>query len=359
MSKERTNRMKKKVNGFLIAILLMFALSACGTSKPSNVVEDAMKHMQNNEISEAGQYFYTDSEKGTENENQDESESYSNVVLQAMTACAEENAGYIKYEIADSTIDGEEATVTVNITYKNAGPILKLAINDLTNQSISNAFSSAFLGGGELNDDDMSAIFLASFEKAKENAAIIDKTDTLEIHCKKVNKEWKITNYEELLNVYYCNMYVSLDSISSSSDEDVSIEENTDPPLKTEPDSSDITYFKDNGMKETTMSFADWDEFNEMTLDLKYIGEDSNGQYVGEAEMRISTYDEETGETETITGSGTFTEDAEGNGRIVLDNGNSGDYYLYWEEDHYVLSIDIGRDAMTLLEAEWAYNNVG
>lgn len=229
----------------------------------------------------------------------------------------------------------------------------------MTNQSISNAFSSAFLGGGELNDDDMSAIFLASFEKAKENAAIIDKTDTLEIHCKKVNKEWKITNYEELLNVYYCNMYVSLDSISSSSDEDVSIEENTDPPLKTEPDSSDITYFKDNGMKETTMSFADWDEFNEMTLDLKYIGEDSNGQYVGEAEMRISTYDEETGETETITGSGTFTEDAEGNGRIVLDNGNSGDYYLYWEEDHYVLSIDIGRDAMTLLEAEWAYNNVG
>ena len=206
MSKERTNRMKKKVNGFLIAILLMFALSACGTSKPSNVVEDAMKHMQNNEISEAGQYFYTDSEKGTENENQDESESYSNVVLQAMTACAEENAGYIKYEIADSTIDGEEATVTVDITYKNAGPILKLAINDLTNQSISNAFSSAFLGGGELNDDDMSAIFLASFEKAKENAAIIDKTDTLEIHCKKVNKGWKITNYEELLNVYYCNM---------------------------------------------------------------------------------------------------------------------------------------------------------
>ena len=42
-----------------------------------------------------------------------------------------------------------------------------------------------------------------------------------------------------------------------------------------------------------------------------------------------------------------------------MDNGNSGDYYLYWEEDHYVLSIDIGRDAMTLLEAEWAYNNVG
>lgn len=236
--------MKKKVKGVLIVILLMLALSACGTSKPSNVVEDAMKHMQNNEISEVGQYFYTDSEEEIENENQeqenqDESESYSNVVLQAMTVCAEENAGYIKYEIADSTIDDEEATVTIDITYKNAGPVLKLAMNDLMNQSISSAFSSAFFGGGELNDDDMSAIFLASFEKAKENAAIIDKMDTLEIHCKKVNKEWKITNYEELLNVYYCNMYDSLDSISSSSDEDVSIEENTDPSTEAVPDSSD------------------------------------------------------------------------------------------------------------------------
>ena len=203
--------MKNKGNGFLLIILSMLALSACGTPKPSVTVENVMKHMQNNEISEAGKYFYTDSEEETGDgnqtqENQNESESYSNVVLQTMTACAEENAEYIKYDITDSTIDDEEATVTVDITYKNAGPVLKLSMSDLMNQSISTAFSSTFLGGEELNDDDMSAIFLASFEKAKENAAIIDKTDTLEIHCKKGNKGWKITNYEELLNVYYCNM---------------------------------------------------------------------------------------------------------------------------------------------------------
>ena len=203
--------MKNKGNGFLLIILSMLALSACGTPKPSVTVENVMKHMQNNEISEAGKYFYTDSEEETGDgnqtqENQNESESYSNVVLQTMTACAEENAEYIKYDITDSTIDDEEATVTVDITYKNAGPVLKLAMSDLMNQSISTAFSSTFLGGEELNDDDMSAIFLASFEKAKQNAAIIDKTDTLEIHCKKGNKGWKITNYEELLNVYYCNM---------------------------------------------------------------------------------------------------------------------------------------------------------
>lgn len=71
------------------------------------------------------------------------------------------------------------------------------------------------------------------------------------------------------------------------------------------------------------MSFTAWDEFNEMTLDLTYIGEDSKGQYVGEAEVYISS-----------------------------------DYYMYWDEDHYVLSINIDGDTMTLLEAEWAYNNV-
>ena len=118
--------MKNKRNGFLLIILSMLALSACGTPKPSVTVENVMKHMQNNEISEAGKYFYTDSEEETGDgnqtqENQNESESYSNVVLQTMTACAEENAEYIKYDITDSTIDDEEATVTVDITYKNAG----------------------------------------------------------------------------------------------------------------------------------------------------------------------------------------------------------------------------------------------
>ena len=358
--------MKKKIIGSLIAIISMIALSACGAPKPNDAVENAIKHMQNNEISEAKQYFYTDSENESESDQQaSQDDLYSNVFLQVMTECAEENAQYIKYEIVESTVDDEEATVTIDITYKNAGPVVKLAFNDLINQSVSSAFSSAILGGGDLNDDDMTAIFLASFEKAKENAAIIDKTDTLEIHCEKVNKEWKITNYEDLLNVYYCNIYDSMNSMFSSSDEDVSNEESadtsakpedvsdedgTDASAETESD-SDITHF--------TMSFTAWDEFNEMTLDLTYIGEDSIGQYVGEAEVYISTYDEETGESDSATGTGTFTEDAEGNGRIVLDNGNSSDYYMYWDEDHYVLSINIDGDTMSLLEAEWAYNNVG
>lgn len=98
----------------------------------------------------------------------------------------------------------------------------------------------------------------------------------------------KLHHFSELLNVYYCNIYDSMNSMFSSPDEDVSNEDSIDASAEMESD-SDITYFKDNGMNETTMSFTAWDEFNEMTLDLTYIGEDSKGQYVGEAEVYIAS----------------------------------------------------------------------
>ena len=54
-----------------------------------------------------------------------------------------------------------------------------------------------------------------------------------------------------------------------------------------------------------------------------------------------------------------FTEDADGNGTVTLDNGNVADYSMYWQEDHYALTINMNGDTVDLLEADWAYNNVG
>ena len=375
--------MKKKISGFWAAIVLAVMFSGCGGQKPSEPVENVMKHLQNNELSEISQYIYTDSSEGTETneqiqENGSISDSQLNIVWDALTECAEQNAQYIKYEVVDSTVDGDDATVKLEVTYKNAGPVIKLAFSDLINQSVSSAFSSAFMGGGEMDDDDWVAIFMASFEKAKENAAIIDKTDTLEIYCKNVGKEWKICNYEVLSNIYYCNMTNALESMFAESEdagdaESIPKEDNTGLSAETESQpggenissstenglGSDISYFKDNGMKETTMSFAYWDETDEITLDLTYKGEDAEGNYVGEFEIHISQYNMDTGEEDSATGTGMFMEDADGNGTVTLDNGNVADYSMYWQEDHYALTINMNGDTIDLLEAEWAYNNVG
>lgn len=372
--------MRKRIKEILTMASLAFVLFGCGEQNPAEPVENILKHLQNNELSEVGQYLYVDSGEETETGQQEfgnyeESESYSDAIIQAMTACAEENASYIRYEILDSKVDNDDAIVKVKITYKNAGPVAKLAVNELINQSISNALTSAFTGGGDMDDEDMAAVFLASFEKAKENAVIIDKTDTLEIHCKKIDKEWKICDYDVFLNIYYCNIF---DSISSMFDEedsdaetvqktenvDVSVEtesepENSDVSVEAESESDpDIMYYKDNDMKETLLSFTTWDDDGEMKLDLTYVGEDGAGQYVGEFEMCISSYYEDE-EPKSLTITGKFTEDGDGNGTLFFDSGNTSDYDMYWNEDHYVLSLKFNGETWELLEADWAYSNVG
>lgn len=122
---------------------------------------------------------------------------------------------------------------------------------------------------------------------------------------------------------------------------------------------SDIMYFEDNDLRETTMSFTYWDEANEVTLDLTYIGQKSNGDYVGNFKLHRSAYDYDTEQTETQDGTGTFVEDTNRNGTLTFENGEEVYYYLHWSDDHDVLTIDLDGETMDLLEANWAYDNVG
>lgn len=466
---------------YLLVVVLMIGLVGCGTDKPDDMVENTVKCLQKNQVNEAKQYFYYEdstTEKVEEStQSEDDSDSFSDAFTDIMNECAEENSQYLKYEVVDSTVNGDAATVTVEVTYKNAGPVAKLALNDLISQSISSAFSSAFTDGGEIDNEDMSAILIAAFEKEKENAAIIDKTETLEINCKKTDKGWKISNYETLLNIYYCNILDTLENMFDSEEGTTDSEEGTTDngvdeadtglenvseelkvleengfdtsiltteeqvivayakfvavssvdgdgitPTRTMDDiiseifeygfasdlsdynsyeilnyyidceiykgitttaaeiideqydigdgwaameqvdselASDITYFKDNDLRDTTMSFTYWDEANEATLDLTYTGEKGNGGYVGNFNLHLSSYNYDTEQTETLDGTGTFVEDVNGNGTLTFENGEAANYYLYWSDDHDVLTLDLDGETMDLLEASWAYDNVG
>lgn len=356
--------MRKRAKEILAILTFILILSACGAKKPEDTVGNVFRHLQNNELSEIGQYFYTDSKEEGEEDilkvqgNDEESDFYSDIMDGVMDELAEQNAQYISCEIMESMVDGDEATVKVKVTYKNAGPIMKLAFNDLLNQSISSAFTSEFLGGGDMmTDEDMAALFLASVEKAKQNAALIDKTDTLEIPCKKTDGGWKISEAEAFPNIYYCNILDSISSLFSELEEEDAPETESSGIPETE--SSGISAEEEADVNEEFMSFTYWDEESEMTLDLIYLGDDGKGGKTGEFEISISLYDGDTGESESVIGEGTFTEDVDGKGILTLDNGNTGEYEKYWEDDHYVLSINIGSETADLLEAEWAYQNVG
>lgn len=121
----------------------------------------------------------------------------------------------------------------------------------------------------------------------------------------------------------------------------------------------DVTYFEDVGMRSTTVEFTYWDEGNEITMSLTYLGETSDGQYVGDVYSTLSEYNDSTGEYESISVTGTFVENTDESGIITLDNGNAAEYQLEWQEDHYIMNLYLDGEEVNLLEAEWAYSNVG
>ena len=369
----------------LLPIILTFALffTGCGTAKPASVVESAIKCLQENKLDEAREYFAKEDtdeteavEKVTDGTEEDTEDAVGNAFLGVMNDFAKEHAKDITYEIKDTKEDGDEATVTVKVTYKDAGAVTKLAYQDMIEQSVSNALTTSLAGaGGDIDESDISAIFIKSFENAQDSAAFVDKSEKLKISCKKVDGKWKISDSTDLLNVYYGNILNTLEKLTpddSDSDDDnkadteadteadTSEQETTDTePSEAESDSaadnsSDVTTYD----TPTTASYTTWDDISEVIVDMTYTGENSSGQMVGNFTFTIND-SEDSSDSKQISGS--FIENEDGTGTMTKSNGQTMDYSIYWSTDHNnmtVTGVD-GSSTIDLMDATWAYDNVG
>lgn len=241
-------------------------------------------------------------------------------------------------------------------------------------------------GSADYDESDFVAYYIKAFENAKDKAAYVDKTETIELPCRKEDGQWKITEFAELSNIYYCNIINTYDKYfdgeggepdfiaETAGDEEAiengetvgseetagldeaaaaSQETGADETQESMPADDDIRLFEEDGLKTTSLEFAVWDDTGEMYITMLYIGTNSKGQYVGNCTITVSDGDE----TESVEG--VFVENDDETGTITIDNGNTADYSLIWDTDHYVMTIDMGGTFYNLLEAEWAYGNVG
>lgn len=374
--------MKKKK---LLPVILIFALlfTGCGTVKPASVVESAIKCLQENKLDEAREYFAKEDtdekeavEKVTGGTEEDTEDAVGNAFLGVMNDFAKEHAKDITYEIKDTKEDGDEATVTVNVTYKDAGAVAKLAYQDLIKQSVSSALTPSLAGaGGDIDESDISAMFIKSFENAQDSAAFVDKSDELKISCKKVDGKWKISNSTDLLNVYYGNILNTLDKLTSDDSDsdddnkaDTEADTEADTPKKettdTEPSEAESDSAADNSSDvttydtPTTASYTTWDDTGEVIVDMTYTGENSSGQKVGNFTFTIN-YSEDSSDSQQISGS--FIENEDATGTMTKSNGQTMNYSIYWSTDHNnmtVTGVD-GSSTIDLMDATWAYANVG
>ena len=369
----------------LLPVILTFALlfTGCGTVKPASVVESAIKCLQENKLEEAREYFAKEDtdeteavEKVTDGTEEDTEDAVGNAFLGVMNDFAKEHAKDITYEIKDTKEDGDEATVTVNVTYKDAGAVTKLAYQDLIKQSVSSALTTSLAGaGGDIDESDISAMFIKSFENAQDSAAFVDKSEELKISCKKIDGKWKISDSTDLLNVYYGNILNTLEKLTSDdsdSDDDNKADTEADTEADTskqetdgtEPSEAESDSAADNSSDvttydtPTTASYTTWDDTGEVIVDMTYTGENSSGQKVGNFTFTIN-YSEDSSDSQQISGS--FIENEDGTGTMTKSNGQTMNYSIYWSTDHNnmtVTGVD-GSSTIDLMDATWAYANVG
>lgn len=101
-----------------------------------------------------------------------------------------------------------------------------------------------------------------------------------------------------------------------------------------------------------------WDAPYAVIVDMTYTGENSSGQKVGNFTFTIN-YSEDSSDSQQISGS--FIENEDATGTMTKSNGQTMNYSIYWSTDHNnmtVTGVD-GSSTIDLMDATWAYANVG
>lgn len=183
----------KKIFNVILILAIVLSLSACSNqSKPETTVSEFIEAAKMFDFSQMSLKINPSStpskEKISELEEGSEENSYEKYFMDYLKS----NAKKITYEIKKSAIDGDNATVTVDFKYVDGGPLLKATIGDVFSQAISMAFA-----GVEVNDDEMSQLFVSSMEKQKENISESFTERTVEIKCIKVDNKWYLEDISD------------------------------------------------------------------------------------------------------------------------------------------------------------------
>ncbi|MCR4632826.1 MAG: DUF5105 domain-containing protein [Erysipelotrichaceae bacterium] len=184
--------MKRKLNILLVLILLL-VISGCSTKKPSSIVDEYMKGLQDNitsilnedaEIAEGDETLY-------------------NAFIDAMKQ--------FEYEIVDETVDGDTAVVNVKIKTYSLGLSFANAFTEYLSQAISLAFSGA---SEEAIQSLMYQIWAEKIAEEVEKGKLY--TETVPIELEKVDKNWKIKNDkdENLINALTGNLRNIIESMN-------------------------------------------------------------------------------------------------------------------------------------------------
>ena len=189
--------MKKKLLTLALSCTLLLSLAACGNSRDSaeTVVENGIKAFQSMD-QEAVRSYWGDTDLSGDGDTSTTSSSsdaeYSQELLERI-------ANGLSYEITDSTEDegAGTATVTVDFTAIDMGPVL----SDFMSDMISTAIGYAFLPEDQQpSDEEMNQMFMDSLMESMDAHQDTSVTNTVDVSLTLVDDAWKITPSDEVID---------------------------------------------------------------------------------------------------------------------------------------------------------------
>lgn len=174
----------KRIVCFLTAVILVVAVSGCGTKGPGKVMSETLDSIKKGDDKAVSEILDSQiqAEEGTNSENVDSEKKMIEAVKK------------ISYKINSETIDGNSATVNVTVN----GPDIADALSQFMEKALSDALSSAF-SGDTMTEAETDEKYDKMFAEILDNVKFSDRT--MDIEMVKDNNEWKIKDENDLIKL--------------------------------------------------------------------------------------------------------------------------------------------------------------
>lgn len=182
----------KKICGLILAVVMALSLAACGPQgKPEDVVTtfcEAMKSFDSESASACFAEGVVPPDLSVDTDDLGE-EMGSEELVQYL----KDSAGKMTYTVNEAQIEGDTATVNVNITYTDITPVVTQAMADY----IAKAFEMAMNEGVELDEAEAQKLFTDTLTETSKNVEEGTATVDVTFDCEVVNGEWKLSQMSD------------------------------------------------------------------------------------------------------------------------------------------------------------------
>lgn len=184
-------------------VMLLAILTGCG-KKPDATVDAFCKALQNSD--DATISTLTVDGKDVNDNESDEVNEFEEYIKELNKD--------IKYEIVDSSVDGDNAEVIVKFTYSDAREV----IGEVITEYISKAFEVAF--SGEADETDSDKVLQEILNDKKKTVELGEAKQTITFKCVKKDGNWLISDIpDEMLDVASGNLATALADIGNTMDD--------------------------------------------------------------------------------------------------------------------------------------------